>query len=105
MTFTGQSVMPPPHGQLVLRFADTAREYPYRLSRDGTGRRVTGAGQAVALRHGRGRVVILGEAAAWSAQVVTRPDGTTAKMGMNREGVDNAQFVLNVLHWLMGLLD
>jgi hypothetical protein len=25
--------------------------------------------------------------------------------GMNRSGIDNRQFALNVMHWLSGLLD
>jgi hypothetical protein len=56
--------------------------------------------QAIAFRFGQGRVVILGEAAAISAQIRRgRP------VGMNQPGLDNRQFALNLMHWLSGLLD
>jgi len=52
---------------------------------------------------GKGRVVVLGEAAMMSAQVVG-PKGE-GKMGMNAPGNDDRQFALNTLHWLSGLLN
>lgn len=58
--------------------------------------------QGAALVHGRGRVAMFGEAAMFSAQV----SGPSRRpMGMNapRAG-DNPQFLLNVMHWLAGLL-
>ena len=55
-----------------------------------------GGAQAVAFEYGRGRVVVLGEAAMISAQIDDRGD----KFGMNQPGIDNRQFALNVLHWL-----
>jgi hypothetical protein len=48
--------------------------------------------------------VIACDATAWVG-AAGPADGGPEKMGMNREGVDNAQFVLNALHWLMGMLD
>ena len=50
---------------------------------------------------------MLGEAAMFSAQVVTLPQGdrqVTFKAGMNAPGNDDRQFALNVGHWLSGLL-
>ena len=64
--------------------------------------RIAGAGliQGAALTHGRGRVAVFGEAAMFSAQVAgpqRRP------MGMNDPvAPQNAQFLLNVVHWLSG---
>ena len=55
-----------------------------------------GRAQAVALPFGKGRVVVFGEAAMLSAQNVN--------FGMNYPGTDNRQLVLNVVHWLSGLL-
>jgi hypothetical protein len=66
--------------------------------------RLAGAGmmQGALLTHGRGRVALFGEAAMFSAQVAgpqRRP------MGMNDPAApQNAQFLLNVMHWLSGLL-
>jgi hypothetical protein len=61
--------------------------------------------QGLVLRHGAGRVAVFGEAAMFTAQFSTR-DGVTRFMGMNDpEAQGNQQFLLNVLHWLSGLLD
>jgi hypothetical protein len=58
--------------------------------------------QGAAVTVGEGRVAAFGEAAMFSAQVAG-PDRVRA--GMNAPGAEqNAQFVLNVLHWLVGLL-
>jgi hypothetical protein len=52
---------------------------------------------------GRGRVAFFGEAAMFSAQVAGREK---RPMGMNAPLAEqNAQFALNTLHWLSGLLD
>ena len=65
--------------------------------------------QGVAFTLGKGRVVVLGEAAMLSAQVVqgvaAQLSGQTEiKMGMNRGGIDNRQLALNIMHWLSRLL-
>ncbi|MGH8223060.1 MAG: hypothetical protein ACREQZ_08805 [Woeseiaceae bacterium] len=61
--------------------------------------------QGAALRIGKGRVAVFGEAAMFTAQSWVR-DGVVGRMGMNHpEAPENAQFVLNVMHWLTGLLD
>jgi hypothetical protein len=58
--------------------------------------------QGAVFRFGRGRVAVFGEAAMFSAQV-TGPQ--RRPMGMNAPAASqNAQFVLNVLHWLVGLV-
>jgi hypothetical protein len=58
--------------------------------------------QGAAVRFGKGRVAAFGEAAMFSAQAVG-PNGTPA--GMNDPTApQNAQFLLNVVHWLSGLL-
>ena len=61
--------------------------------------------QGAALRHGQGRVAVFGEAAMFTAQTQILGDTVVMRMGMNDpEASQNAQFVLNVLHWLSGLL-
>ena len=64
---------------------------------------VTGWFQGSVLRVGKGRVAVFGEAAMFSAQV----EGTNrVPFGMNTpEAKRNPQFILNLLHWLSGLLD
>ncbi len=61
--------------------------------------------QGAVVSHGKGRVAVFGEAAMFTAQEVTR-DGEVYRFGMNAPGAEqNAQFVLNVMHWLTGLLE
>lgn len=58
--------------------------------------------QGAALRVGRGRVAVFGEAAMFSAQVT---GAARSPMGMNAPGAEqNAQFLLNIMHWLTGLI-
>ena len=58
--------------------------------------------QGAVMRLGSGRAAFFGEAAMFSAQVV---DTERRPMGMNAPGAEqNSQFVLNVMHWLSGVL-
>jgi hypothetical protein len=82
MTFTGQSLRAPPGAAPLLTLSPTAREYPYRRSRESEGRSAAGL-----------------------AQIARLPDGIERHFGMNRDDTDNRQFTLNVMHWLTGLLD
>lgn len=57
--------------------------------------------QGTVLEYGKGRVAVFGEAAMFSAQV---SGADRHAMGMNNPGArQNAQFLLNVMHWLVGL--
>ncbi len=61
--------------------------------------------QGGVLRFGSGRVAVFGEAAMFTAQSFVR-DGVVNQMGLNHPlASENAQFVLNLMHWLSGLLD
>ncbi len=60
-----------------------------------------GRAQGLALAHGKGRVVVLGEAAQLSAQVAGLEP---IRFGMNVPGLDNRQMALNIMHWLSGLI-
>jgi hypothetical protein len=105
MTFTGQALRPPPDAVSLVTLSPTARQYPYRRSRESEGRSAAGLSQAIALRHGRGRVVMVGEAAMLTAQATRLPDGTLLRFGMNRDDTDNRQLTLNIVHWLSGLFE
>jgi hypothetical protein len=55
------------------------------------------------LNIGKGRVAVFGEAAMFSAQLA---GPKKSPMGMNAPiAKQNPQFLLNVMHWLSGLLD
>jgi len=98
-SFTGQSLKGPEGSVAILSLSDSATDSPHitaELSASAAGR-----AQAVALKYGKGRVVVQGEAAMLSAQI-SGPE--KHPMGMNVPGNDNKQYVLNVMHWLSGLL-
>ena len=58
--------------------------------------------QGAVLYFGEGRLAVFGEAAMFSAQV-SGPE--RRPMGMNHpDAAQNAQFLLNIVHWLSGLL-
>lgn len=118
--FTGQSLGVPAAAAVLMRFSETAREAatPDDLTAENAaaqnpdstqfGSRSTplrGRAQGIAMTHGMGKVVILGEAAMLSAQILRFADGSETRAGMNVPGSDNRQFALNVLHWLSGLID
>jgi len=99
IAFTGQSLKGPPDSVAFLKLADTAQD---RMpGPDSEPVSAAGRSQGIAMRPGKGRVIVLGEAAMLSAQI-TGP--TQMKFGMNRAGIDNRQLALNIVHWLSGLL-
>ena len=113
LTFTGQAVYAEPPAVGFLRLSPTALASSPKPVVEKRGRDVIvnvayenpvpvpGWSQGLALEHGRGRVVILGEAAMLSAQL-HRYDGRP--IGMNVAGYDNRQLVLNIMHWLTRVL-
>ena len=98
-TFTGQALKGPKGATQILTLAATANDQADPMG--GPKRSVAGQAQGLAFKFGKGRVVMLGEAAMLSAQVAG-PDNF--KMGMNVPGTDDKQFGLNIMHWLSGLL-
>jgi hypothetical protein len=128
ISFTGQSLKGPEGSTAFLRLADTAVDLTAmtgaaiqaaiaeQRKKQASGAiqlkldpqaKVSAAGRAqgLALRYGKGRVVVLGEAAMLSAQVVEMPGKPLQRVGMNRPNIDNQQLALNIMHWLSGLLD
>lgn len=101
IAFTGQSLQGPAKSIAFMKLADTARD---RMARSDT-ETVSAAGRAqgIALKFGKGRVIVLGEAAMLSAQISDRPDHL--RFGMNRPGIDNRQLALNIMHWLSRALN
>jgi hypothetical protein len=97
-TFTGTSLKGPEGSVPILKLADTAVD---RSFDEGGEASAKGRAYGLAFAFGRGRVVVMGEAAELSAQVI----GVDRKMGMNVPGIDNRQMALNILHWLSGLLE
>jgi hypothetical protein len=98
-SFTGQSLKGPEDSVAILKLSDTAKDTPNRDANESVS--AAGRAQAIALKFGKGRVVVQGEAAMLSAQISGQEK---SKMGMNVPGNDNKQYALNLLHWLSGLL-
>lgn len=102
LSFGGQSLSGPPGSTALLRLSDTATTlfaYPARQVE------VSAAGRslAIAMRYGRGRIVVTGEAAMLSAQLL-REGSVSQPFGMNVPGFDNRQLALNIMHWLSGAI-
>ena len=106
-TFTG-SAFQIDRGDPILTFLGaeaisyTPKAFGQRLDKDTPRVPIKGWHQGVVIRVGEGRVAIFGEAAMFSAQLAGPQKAT---MGMNDPiAKQNPQFLLNVMHWLSGLL-
>jgi len=97
LSFTGQSLKGPKESTALLKLSTQAYDVD-DLSNPVKAKLTSAAGraQALALPFGKGRVVVFGEAAMLTAQ--------ERNFGMNYPGTDDRQLVLNVMHWLTGLL-
>lgn len=118
VAFTGQSLSIPSGATVLMKLAPSAFEVDsgatgmamvasgHGSGSDPGSRSDAGRAQGVALAFDHGRVVVIGEAALFSAQVLKsqRPGQPDLHFGMNAPGNDDKQFVLNVLHWLSGNL-
>jgi hypothetical protein len=93
IAFTGQSLKGPADSFAFMRLADSAQDVM------GQEAPVSAAGRAqgIALKFGKGRVIVMGEAGMLTAQVVG-PEASP--FGMNIPGIDNRQLILNMIHWL-----
>ncbi|WP_296814724.1 DUF4350 domain-containing protein [Brevundimonas sp.] len=119
-SFGGQSLTGPAGSTVLMRLADEAWEAPDRAeltqadaalratgdgspNLDGLAVPVGGRAQALAFEHGRGRVVVFGEAGMFSAQVVRFPPEQARediRFGMNVPGLHNDRLALGVMRWL-----
>jgi len=104
VTFTGQAFKLPEDAFPILVFdgkyvnflPDTAWAFRESTPRFNAG----GWSQGAYMHYGRGRIVVFGEAAMFSAQLAG-PD--KVKAGMNHEiAKENYQLLLNIIHWLDG---
>jgi hypothetical protein len=108
ISFSGTSLKGPAASVPLLKLSDTAMDVlppdrkptPDNPSPDHRQVSAAGRAQGVALKLGKGRVVVLAEAAMLTAQVALRG----FRFGMNVPGIDNRQLALNIMHWLSGLL-
>jgi hypothetical protein len=107
ITFTGQSIKCNDSCVSFLNLSDVAYDLTPKTEviKDGNDTRVNvtfdnpqsakGKSQGLAIKYGKGKVIVLGEAAMLSAQV-TRDN---SKFGMS-VNPDNKKLALNIIHWL-----
>jgi len=100
--FTGQAFLSPPNAKPLLIFGDSATSrMPKRSWKflDNTPEiSVKGWHQGATLEFDKGRVVVFGEAAMFTAQVSGK---AKRKMGVIANGAEhNEQFLLNIMLWL-----
>jgi hypothetical protein len=105
-TFTGQAFQAPAGAEPLLVLPETfialMPRTAWQFGPDTRRVAVGGWLQGAVMRVGSGRTAFFGEAAMFSAQVT---GAQRRPMGMNAPGAEqNAQFVLNVMHWLSGVL-
>lgn len=98
-TFTGQALKGPAGSVDFMKLGPAAMDRPSPAATESVP--VGGQGQGIAFKFGKGRVVMMGEAAMLSAQLA---GPQKRRMGMNVPGSDNRQLALNIMHWLSGLL-
>jgi len=98
-SFTGQSLKGPEGSVEILKLSESATDSPTYQAEPSTS--AAGRAQAIALKFGKGRVLVQGDAAMLSAQISGAEKRT---MGMNVPGNDNKQYALNLMHWLSGIL-
>jgi hypothetical protein len=104
--FTGHAFLPLRPVTSIIKFNDDHLVYfpnpPGDFKADTPFIDASGLMNSVFFSHGKGRVVIVGEAAMFSAQL-TGPQ--KSKMGMNEPAAKyNPQFLLNIIHYLDGIL-
>ena len=106
VTFTGQAIRIPAGATSILKFDDK-----YLLMETDTAwvfdshtryTRIKDWSQGAYMKFGKGRVVMFGEAAMFSAQLAGQ---NKRKVGMNSEyAEENYKLLLNIIHWLDGKL-
>lgn len=102
VTFTGSAFKPPPYATPILVFGpNSISQEPQRaweFNAHSHTLSIEGWCQVASMNVGRGRVVISGEAAMFTAQVA---GPNKIKMGMNSPyAKQNVQLLLNLMHWL-----
>ena len=104
-TFTGSAFKVPKSGVGVLKFIPGQKslqpDTAWRFYKNTPSCNLDGYYQGALLNFGKGKIAVFGEAAMFTAQVANG-----IKVGFNSElAPQNAQFTINVVHWLNGVKD
>lgn len=103
-TFTGSAFTIPEGATPVLRFSDEhislQPDTAWQFHKNTPVVHLNGYFQGAIHEFGKGKIAVFGEAAMFTAQVVNQK----TRFGMNSDyAPQNAQFVLNLVHWLDGV--
>jgi hypothetical protein len=106
-TFTGQAFQIPADAVPILVFSDRFMNYlpdtAWQFTPLTPRQRIEGWSQGAFKKCGKGRVVVFGEAAMFTAQLAGEQK---TRAGMNTDiAKKNYQLLLNIIHWLDGKLD
>ncbi len=98
--------MPPENAQSILTLGARAfsrtPEIPFQIKAETPKIPMDGWSQGAILEFGNGRVAVFSEAMMFTSQLYV-PTGE--KMGLVSRGAeDNEQFLLNIMHWLSGVI-
>lgn len=104
-TFTGQAFEIPENAQAIVvlnsKFTLKMPTVAWEFKTDTPEISCEGLAQGAYLKYGKGRIVVFGEAAMFTAQLQGKN-----KVGMNlKSASQNFQFLLNTIHWLDGIID
>lgn len=107
VTFTGQAFQVPDDARSILTFNDAFENYlpdtAWVFDETTIKQNVNGWSQGAITEFGKGKVAVFGEAAMFTAQLAG-PE--KRKGGMNSDfASQNFQFLLNIIHWLDGMLE
>jgi len=105
-SFAGQAFQIPETAQPVIKFNEEYQillpQTAWEFTKETPAIAATNMVQGAYFTYGQGQVVVFGEAAMFTAQIA----GGKNKVGMNTPSASqNAQFLLNTVHWLDGLID
>lgn len=107
MSFTGSAFRCPPGAISLLTLPAGSKSLEpavaWKFDAQTPTSAVGGWSQGAVMSVGRGRLAVFGEAAMFSAQVSGEKN---TPMGMNSpDAKQNAQFLLNLIHWLSGVIE
>lgn len=107
VTFTGQAFKIPDDATPILTFdkahVNVLPDTAWVFDKNTTFYNADGMSQGAYKIFGKGRIVVFGEAAMFTAQIA---GPKKRKMGMNNENApENHQLLLNIIHWLDGKLE
>ncbi|GCC51979.1 DUF4350 domain-containing protein [Chryseotalea sanaruensis] len=104
-TFTGQGFKIPTNAQAIITLNDKYKvkipEVAWEFNKNTPSVSGEDLVQGAYMKFGKGRIVVFGEAAMFTAQ-----RQGNSKIGMNEKSASqNMQLLLNIIHWLDGMID